>query len=442
MFLKNSVLKLYLKLFNFIARRRLEKKDLPERIIHAHLVSVLTTGVLMWAYAILAYLTISHPLPGIVGIIASLVHLLTPLLYLKNNNYFLNSNIFIGAGILHQMTFSYFTGGFDSTVLIWLGILPMLSGVIAGRKGAINWALITTSSILVFLILKLNGFVFPNLISEQGLMWSQGLILFGWVFIATIVIWVHVLLVEKNASMLELSRQSTQNVVNILSHDISTPLSVILVKLRYLQQSDLDQNEKNAADKAYQASERLWQITESIKELRLNELGKRDITLIDINVRELLLELKDMFSEKLMQKNIRLNWSVAPELESFSSCRSLILNQILGNLLSNAIKFSPKNNEIRLRVSKVGNSIKFLLEDGGVGIPQEMREHLFDASFSRSLQGTEKEVGTGFGLPIVKGCVDRLGGQVSFETKTSDEGPSGTRFTLLFPAHLSDDLFT
>ncbi len=400
--------------------------------MHAHLVSVFATGILMWSYAFVALFTISHPLPGIVGITASTIHLLSPLLYLRNNNYFANSNVFIGAGIAHQLTYTYFTGGFDSTVLIWLGILPMLSGVVAGRRGAILWACITGLSVFTFLILKLAGYEFPMLISENGKLMTQALILFGWIFISSLVIWVHVLLVEQNAEILETSRQRIQNLVNILSHDISTPLSVIVVKLNQLTRMPLSDEQQNAVAKANKAAERVVQITESIKELRLTELGKKEITFSEVIVRELIAELKEIFAERLEQKNMKLNWSVASDVYSFNSSRSLMTNQILGNLLSNSVKFSEKNSEIRIRVSKTNNHIQFVLEDSGVGIPRDMRDHLFEANLSRSSMGTNGEIGTGFGLPIVKSCVDRLGGKISFETQTGAEGPPGTKFKLLF----------
>lgn len=431
--LKKAVLPLYLNLYELVAHKRIQKKDISERYIHAHLVSMLATGVLMWAYAFVASFTISSPIPGIVGILASTVHLFSPFLYLKNNNYFANANVLIASGMIHQMTFAFFTGGFDSNILIWLGILPMLAGVMAGRKAALLWAGLTTLAVSTFLALKIAGYHFPFMISETGLMVSQALILFGWIFIASIVIWVHVLLVEKHAAMLEASRAGTQNLVNILSHDLSTPLSVILFKLHKLMRLPLEDSQLTDVDKAYKAAERIQQITDSIKELRLTDMGKKEVTYNEVIVRELVVELKEIFAEKLEHKNIKLNWSAGNDTHSFISSKSLLLHQVLGNLLSNAIKFSERNNEIRLRVSRVDNWIQFILEDSGQGIPRDMRETLFEASASRSLIGTDGEVGTGFGLPIVKGCVDMLGGKISFETQTASEGPSGTRFKLLFP---------
>jgi len=430
---KESILKIYLKIFNFVAQERIKKKDLPVKYIHAHLVSMLSTGVLMWSYTILAFITIESPIPGIIGLICSSIHLLSPLLYLRNNRYFLNCFIFISTGIIHQMSFSYFTGGFDSNILIWLGILPMLAGVIAGRKGALTWALITTSCIFLFLVFKLSGYPFPVAISKKGLMWSQGLILFGWVFISTSVIWVHVLLVEIHSKHLENSRQRVQNLMNILTHDISTPLVVISLKLKHLIKTDMNDEQLSDTLKALKAAERVIEMMSSLKELRLNEMGKAQIVLKDVEVRAMMIDLKEIFLEKLDHKNLTLNWSVASDVYTFYTSRSLLLNQILGNLLSNAIKFSAKNSEIRLRVSRAKEGVLFILEDSGVGIPRDLRENLFEASLSKSLIGTDGEVGTGFGLPIVKSCVDRLGGSITFETRTLGEGVAGTRFKLLFP---------
>ncbi|MBC7712555.1 MAG: hypothetical protein H7177_04425 [Rhizobacter sp.] len=430
--MKHSIVKFYLRLYAFIADNR-SYQDLPDKYLHAHLVTMLSTGVLMWSYAFLAVFTISSPVPGIVGIICSCVHLLSPLLYRKTNRYLLNTSVLLASGLIHQMTFAYFTGGFDSNILIWLGILPMLGGVIAGRKGTILWAFITAAGVLSFLVMKLSGYHFPFMISDIGMLIAQALILFGWIFIATCVIWVHVYLVEQNTSKLEISRMRTQNLVNILSHDISTPLTVISGKLNSLLKTSLNETQLNSVAKACKASERLNMITESIRDLRLNEMGKKEIKFATVDVRELIIELKEIFSEKLEQKNLKLNWSVAAEVYDFHSNRSLLLNQILGNLLSNSIKFSSHDSEIRLRVSRKDDSIKFLIEDSGLGIPLDMRDNVFEASLSRSGIGTEGEIGSGFGLPIVKGCVDRLGGKILFETCTSNEGPSFTRFQLFFP---------
>ena len=431
-FLKDIILFNYFRMYYFIAERRIEEKDLSERHIHTHLITVFSTGLLMWAYAILAILTISSPIPGIVGVLASLVHLLSPLMYRYSNNYFLLSNVFIASGLCHQGTFAFYTGGFDSNILIWFGILPMISGVIAGKKGAKVWALVTTSIVIIFFIMKLSGFNFPYNISEIGKIISQGLILFGLIFLSTVIILIYLLLEEQNFNKLIKSRKRTQDLINILSHDISSPLTIIVLKLKYLTMSSLDEMQLKLVDEAYKATERVINISESIKELRLTELRKKVITRSQIDLQDLLLQLEENHSEVLEQKNITFIGSISTEISSFISNRG-VLDQILDNLLSNSIKYSSVGGEVRLKISKRKLGIEFVMEDDGIGIPEDMRTNIFEASLSRSCPGTIGELGTGFGLPIVKGCVDMLNGTITFESKTADEGKTGTSFKLFFP---------
>lgn len=432
--MKRFSIRLYLRLFNYIARERKIAKDLPDSYIHTNLTAVITTGLLMWSYAIVATLCIRHPIAGIVGIAASIVHLLSPLLYKRSNNYFLISNVFIAAGMIHQATFAYFTGGFDSYILIWFGILPMLSGVIAGKKGTITWSIITSAVLIVFLVLKLTGFQFPNVITHTGLIISQILILFGWIFISSIVIWAYVLQVEKNTDQLESSYKMNQNLINILSHDIATPLTVITSKIRKVLKTPLEESQALDLGKAAYAAERLNDITKSVRELYLSELDKREISIQEVDIKLLLTELYDIYVDRLEQKNITFKFSIDDNTKILNSNRSLILHQVLGNLLSNAIKFSPMNGEIKIQVSKKDNTlIEFRVEDAGEGIPHKMRNDIFEVKLSKSLIGTNGEVGTGLGLPIVKSCVTRLGGAISCESKTAQEGNSGTIFKIEFP---------
>lgn len=433
--MKNALLNWYLKLYHFVAYKRILAKDLPEKYIHAHLVSVLTTGVLMWSYALLAFFSISNPIPGIVGIVASIVHLMSPLLFRKNNHLFFNSNVFLAAGIIHQSTFSYFTGGFDSSILIWLGILPMLAGITSGKRGAVTWAALTSMTVLIFFLLKLEGHQAPFLISDSGQVIVQLLITFGWIFIASIVILVHLYLVEQNANKLDLSRKRNQNLVHVLSHDIATPATVIANKIKkVLRASELDNDIQVDLTKALKAADRVVEIVQNVREMSLSEVIKVEISFAPIDLNDLLSELSEIYMERLVQKGLKLSLSIDIDLPTFYSNRSLLLHQVLGNLLLNAIKFSPNDNEISLSVSKLSKKwIEFQLQDSGVGIPEELRSNLFLANYSHSSLGTNGEKGTGFGLPIVKNCMERLGGTIHFESKTVSEGKSGTCFRLQFP---------
>lgn len=427
-----------------MAKERLAKKDTAERYIHTHLVSVLSTGILMWGYAFLAYFTISNKTPGIVGFIVSLIHLLSPLMYRVSNNHILNSSIFIGSGIIHQSCFAYFTGGFDSSILIWLGILPMLAGVISGRIGVILWSVITTIVVFGFFLLEINGHPFPNLISPTGHLIAQSMIAFGWIFLSTIVIWVYVLLDEIHTLDLENKNQSIQNLVFILAHDISNHLNIVmgrtqlaLSKIKTGMEADkivLPITEKANIEKIDKAARAIHSIVDNVKDLYSTELGKKEIPLESIEVNQVFNEVKDNFNEKLTYKKLELKSYTPTEQLFLNSNRGLLIHQILGNLVSNAIKFSEENDEIFLMANTEGDRIQIVVEDHGVGIPESIRHKLFDVKSKTSRAGTAGESGTGFGLPIVKVYVERLGGKIEVQSTTKEENEnSGTKFIIEFP---------
>lgn len=424
----------YMGFYHFVAKKRLSKKDLEPRSIHSLLVCVLSTGILMWAYALLAYMTISHPLPGIVGIVASVIHFLSPLLFRLTNRLDVVTNIFLGAGIIHQATFGFFCGGFHSNIIIWFGILPLLAGVVRGKKGIITWLVISTIVVLSFAILEMMSFPFPFLISSNGLLISQALVTFGWIFVAAIVVWVFLLLVEMHQKEIEDKKEGIQNLICVITHDISTPLTVVIAKSNSLKNEKLSETAQVSVGKISKASYNIADIVNNVRNLYATELGKNMIEIQDVEVLKLLGELKDNFTDKMEAKSISLNIR-----SQMSSCLirangELLLHQILGNLLSNAIKFSPEKSEIVIEVEKRECAVVISIKDSGVGIPKELLPKLFDMRGRTSRRGTSGEEGTGFGLPIVKTYVEKLNGKIEVISQSSEDHTlaSGTTFILEF----------
>ena len=427
-------LKAYLALYRFVARERIAKNDLPERYIHTHLVCVLATGILMWAYAIVAYFTIDHPLPAIVGFTASFIHTLSPLLYRLSNNRFINANIFIGAGIVHQATFGYFCGGFHSNIIVWFGILPLLAGLICGRRGIITWLTIGTFVLIGFLLLEVLGFTAPELISPTGLLISQALVTFGWIFTSAIVIWFFLISVEKHQREIETKKEGIQNLICVITHDISTPISIILGRSNMLKKFELPDLALVSVEKIIGATSNMATIVNNVRNLYAMELGKSAIPMEWINLSRLMPMLQENFTEKLEAKNIKLVFkNLAGDLEIKANA-DLLLHQILGNLLSNAIKFSPEGSEIFLVLEVKDKCAVLSITDSGIGIPTDLLPRLFEMNSATSRPGTSGEKGTGFGLPIVKAYVEKLDGKISVFSKTleDNEAKPGTTFTLEF----------
>ncbi|GAB4021956.1 MAG: hypothetical protein Fur0010_25100 [Bdellovibrio sp.] len=432
--MREKVLRNYFRLYDFVSKNRREARDLDERHIHTHLVIVLTTGILMWAYAVVAHLTIDHIVPAIVGYVASAVHLFSPLLFRINKNAYFNANVLIGSGLVHQSTFSYFTGGFTSNIIIWFGILPMLGGVIAGRKGVKLWAFITTAVTATYLGLYINGFNFPNLITHTGFLIVQALLSFGWIFLSGIIIWVYVLLNERNEQILEEKNLNIQNLIHILCHDICNPLSITKMRLDLLnKRKEISPEDKTSLEKALNGVHNISEIVENVRQMYALEHGKLKMGLEKVCVFSLWSHLNSVFEDKLKQKSLTLDYDGPRDSELFVWANdSGLRHQVLSNVLSNAIKFSPQGSRIKFSVKENANgTVSISIKDQGIGIPAELKDKIFDIKSMTTREGTNGEIGTGFGMPIVKTYVDKIGGKIFVETNTKDQGEDhGTCVTI------------
>ncbi len=442
---RNFILRTYFKLFHFIAYYRLRKNDIETSQIHAHTITTLSTGILMWAYAITAHLTISSPIPGIVGYICSLTHLLSPLLFRLTPNAFLVSNVMLGAGMIHQGTFSYFNGGFVSYMLIWFSILPLLSGLIVGKKGVIFWANMTVTVSIAFLVLYLAGYPFPNLISHKGQIIAQALIVFGYIFLSTLLIYVFLRLKENAEGLLKDQSKKIEDLFRVLFHDLANPLGRISIGLNLAKRNA--ENNPAQTNKGIEIAENsaksMTDITQSVRKMYAVSRGKEELSLVMTPLNPVIEQLQDIFTTEMAKKSIEFvydkhenkNCSVYVEPISFK-------NNVLSNIISNAIKFSPENSKIIVSVGIVNDSyLNLEITDQGIGIPPSILENLFVLNQRTSREGTSGEQGTGFGMPIMKSFVEMYDGQVLVESREAgEERPSGTTFKLILKGKISPEI--
>jgi two-component system NtrC family sensor kinase len=106
-----------------------------------------------------------------------------------------------------------------------------------------------------------------------------------------------------------------------------------------------------------------------------------------------------------------------------------LLEQVFINLLSNAIYAIKQKGtcqgRIEIRTSKSGTNVEIVISDNGTGIPDEDREKIFDLFYTTKPTGK----GTGLGMPICQNIVNKLGGDIIFESRVGE----GTTFTVRIP---------
>jgi signal transduction histidine kinase/ligand-binding sensor domain-containing protein/DNA-binding response OmpR family regulator len=226
----------------------------------------------------------------------------------------------------------------------------------------------------------------------------------------------------------ELEKLKDQFFTNI-SHDIRTPLSLIVAPISSLINSEekLSQNERH---NVYQTIKRncdsLLRLVNQLLDYRKLELGKLKLRVKEINLSELMHEMVQRFATTTYSNQ---NYTIKVEAEENVTIAGdyLLVENIFYNLISNAIKHSNKAEvEIILGCKKVEDEVEFWVKDNGEGISSSNMKRIFD----RFYQGDHKGYGSGIGLSYVKELVDVHKGTISVESSSE----WGTKFILRWPA--------
>lgn len=231
------------------------------------------------------------------------------------------------------------------------------------------------------------------------------------------------------------SFQEKTNMLRILSHDINNPLTIILGHIN-VSETLLNKNKpitEKQILKIKRASNTIKEMVDQVRNLDAIQSGKITFQLESVNLFEMFEQAEFIFDEKLKKKNLTIEYdkeqfktiSVLAEPNSFS-------NQVVNNLISNAIKFSIKGEQIEAKVEEIEESIKISITDHGIGIPKDLQKILFDYEKSTSREGTSGEKGTGFGMILIKSCVEKYGGVIEIESRpmTEDKTNHGTTINI------------
>jgi two-component system sensor histidine kinase VicK len=103
--------------------------------------------------------------------------------------------------------------------------------------------------------------------------------------------------------------------------------------------------------------------------------------------------------------------------------------RVISNLISNAIKFSPNGAIINLKITGDNDAIKIAVADNGIGIPDNIKDLVFNKFTSAKRPGTAGEKSFGLGLSICRQIIENHDGEIWFESNTDN----GTTFYISLP---------
>lgn len=214
-----------------------------------------------------------------------------------------------------------------------------------------------------------------------------------------------------------------------MSHEIRTPLNGVIGMLDLLSNCDLSEQPAHFAGVAQNSAHTLLYLINDILDFSKIEAGRMELESIPFDIRELLESTSETFALRAFASGLDLNCDVPPDLPCSVIGDPERIRQVLVNLIGNAIKFT-KEGEINLRVNAVGDKLRFMVEDTGIGMTQEQAENMFEAFTQADASTTREYGGTGLGLAISSQLVQLMGGQLQVESAVG----VGSRF--LFEVNL------
>lgn len=196
-----------------------------------------------------------------------------------------------------------------------------------------------------------------------------------------------------------------------MSHEIRTPLNGVIGMLDLLHSAELKDNAAHFVSIARSSADSLLSLINDILDFSKIEAGRFELESIAFDLREMVESIAEQFAFRAHHKNLELNCELAKDLPYSVVGDPERLRQVIVNLLGNAIKFTEQG-EINLRVSARGSTVRFSVQDTGIGMTPEVQTRLFQSFMQADASTTRQYGGTGLGLAISSQLVQLMGGQI------------------------------
>lgn len=238
-------------------------------------------------------------------------------------------------------------------------------------------------------------------------------------------------LVKKEAEATIETASFKSRFITNLSHEIRTPLTLINGQIEILKE-DADEHSRKCLIDMEQNSNRILQLINHLLELAKMESGQYTLRYQQGNILNEIQENVQSFHSLSEQKQIKLSSSITPKAYISFSTNTFFYSKeamttIINNLISNALKCTKENGEVVINIDEKENQLYLQVSDNGPGIPDELKEKIFDRFYQIESKHYPTYEGSGIGLAIVKELVNLQHGDVW----VSDNESGGSVFHVL-----------
>lgn len=215
----------------------------------------------------------------------------------------------------------------------------------------------------------------------------------------------------------------------VISHDLKEPLRSLRIFTDFLMKdysNQIDEKGKDYLERLQKASIRLSDLVDDL--LELSRIGRKKVELKEVDLNELLAEVKDELAAIIEDKNAEVRIDSLPVVK----CHKSLMGELFRNLISNSIKFNEEEKPIvEVKYYTHNGEYRLSVKDNGIGIEEKYLNKIF--GIFKQLNPPEKYDGTGAGLTICKKIVEEHGGKIWAESKVGE----GSTFHITIPNKVS-----
>ncbi|WP_163930010.1 ATP-binding protein [Paraferrimonas sp. SM1919] len=236
--------------------------------------------------------------------------------------------------------------------------------------------------------------------------------------------------VNQLAKTLEQNRDSRQRWVADISHELRTPITIILGELECLQDG-LTEFDDAAVTSLKEEVEGLNKLVNDLHQLTQADIGQLDLQLAPHTVQQLVSTAAAKFEPKFKQKNININYQLSCQQ------RSLVdedrINQVLINLLENCYRYTPTDGVVKISCHQAQHSqeLELVIENSGAPLADDELNKLFERLYRTDASRNKSSGGSGLGLAISKAIIEAHHGSMSAHHSTLP----GLAISIKLPIH-------
>jgi two-component system phosphate regulon sensor histidine kinase PhoR len=234
--------------------------------------------------------------------------------------------------------------------------------------------------------------------------------------------------VKESMNRIEFEKIVRQEFFSNASHELKTPLTSIRGYIELLENGIISEEKmkKDFLSRIKKETEKMTNLINDILMISRLETKEAEVVLTEVRLCPLVKEVCTSLEPLAAECNVTIEMNCRPLSMTANSQQ---LQELFSNLITNAVKYNKPGGKVYVTVTSEPNDIIIIIEDTGVGIPEESKQRVFERFYRVDKGRSKKMGGTGLGLSIVKHVVNYYNGTIELDSKLME----GTKFTVHLP---------